>query len=278
MRPVVRPPVRPRLLAFASISRLTAVHGDGSRSAMARVSALADLVPGLSVPSAATGYHAVDVAVSSTNPVLATLVLSAADRAGLRSAVLRCHGDDPWPYDLAATDEVGHVVASALGVEVPGYAAGRVTGWLLARLLDGLSRAPLVVDGTASPADRQPGDERACYLGPSPPSQPPSGEQMFFSNLFDGRLRLMPHAGMMPRGRTVLFARRFVLTGRPSLFTESRVEGARIGWPQGVAALGSAAWNPETYPDAARAMLGDIIGCARARPSSALLPDVDLAP
>lgn len=259
--------VKPSLVAFASGQRLSAVDGDGTPSLGTRLTALADLIPFVASDSSVRGYHACDLLVTSGNPLLATLALRAAVKEGVKPVVVMSHGDDLWPYDLAETDETGRILASALRMDVPQAASGRIVEYIMERLLADIPRAVPIIGHAVAPGSRHPADENAFFMGEETiPFRPIDPSHMRLSTVFArfmaGRRRLSPIA----RGRTVVFAKRMLLTSRVGDFGASKVSDGTISWSGRVAGTGSARWDLPTYPDAARGMLEDLILLARGLP------------
>ncbi|MNU30511.1 hypothetical protein D3C71_190110 [compost metagenome] len=265
---VMRQIVKPSLVAFASGQRLAAVDGDGTPSLGTRLTALADLIPFLASDSSVRGYHACDLLVTSGNPLLATLALRAAVKAGVKPAIVMTYGDDLWPYDLAATDETGRILASALRMDVPQAASGRIIEFIMERLLADISRDIPVINNTVAPGTRNPEGEGAFFMGEEAVRYRPLDlGHMRLSTVFTrfmiGRSRLAP----MAKGRTVVFAKRMLLTSRVGDFGMSKVSDGMISWSGGVAGTGSARWDLPTYPDAAKGMLEDLIMLSRGLPA-----------
>ncbi len=261
--------VKPSLVAFASRSRLAAVDGDGTPSFGSRLTALADLIPFVASDSAVRGYHSCDLLVTSGNPLLATLALHAAVMEGVKPVIVMNHGDDLWPYDLAETDETGRMLASALRMDIPQAASGRIVEYIMERLLADIPReVPLLVHSVA-PGSRHSADESAFFMGEETiPFRPIDPSHMRLSTIFarfmTGRRRLAPIA----KGRTVVFAKSMLLTSRVGDFGASKVSDGMISWSGRVAGTGSARWDLPTYPDAAKGMLEDLILLSRGLPAA----------
>jgi hypothetical protein len=265
---IMRQIVKPSLVAFSSGARLAAVDGDGTPSIGTRLTALADLIPFVASDSAVRGYHACDLLVTSGNPLLAALVLRAAVKEGLKPAIVTTHGDDMWPYDLASTDDTGRILASALRMDIPQSASGKVVEYITGRLLADIPREVPVIAHAVAPGSRHPAGESAFFLGDETvPYRPVDPCHMRLSTVFTrfmiGRRRLAP----IVRGRTVVFAKNMVLTARVGAFGSSKVSDGMISWSGPVVGTGSARWDLPTYPDAAKGMLEDIIVLARGLPA-----------
>jgi len=260
----MRQVIAPKKIALASDDRLFAVNGNGIPSIGWRITALADLLPFVASESSVRGYHAVDVVVTSGNPLLAALALRGAAAAGLRASIALVSGDDAWPYDLASSDEMAHILASALRIEIPRSAAGNATEWILMRVLSDIPRAFPVISHHVSPGECLAGQEGVFFLGEEAAVWRPIDPHhqrlsMIFSQFMKGRAAM----GVGRKGRTVVFARRLLLTSRPQTFGSSRVENGLISWAAPVVGHGSARWDLPTYPDAAKAMLEDLIVLSR---------------
>lgn len=268
---LMREIVKPSFVAFASGPRLAAVDGDGKPSIGTRLTALADLVPFIASDSSVRGYHACDLLVTSGNPLLAALALRAAVKDGLKPAIVRTPGDDMWPYDLASTDETGRILASALRMDIPQSAVGKVMEYILQRLLADIPREVPVIGHAVAPGSRHPDGESVFFLGEETfPQRPLDLCHMRLSTVFTrfmiGRRRLAP----ISKGRTVVFAKNMVLTTRVADFGTSRVRNGMISWEGPVIGTGSARWDLPTYPDAAKGMLEDLILLSRGLPTAGL--------
>jgi hypothetical protein len=265
----MRQTVKPSLLAFASGSRLAAVDGDGTPSIGGRLTALADLIPFVASDSAVRGYHACDLLVTSGNPLLAALALRAAVKEGVKPAIVLTYGDDPWPYDLAATDETGRILASALRMDIPQAAEGRIVKFIMERLLADIPRDIPVIGHAVAPGSRHPADESAFFMGEETIRYRPLDLchmelSTVFTRFMIGRLRLAP----ISKGRTVVFAKNMLLTSRVGDFGASMVDDGTISWSGRVVGTGSARWDLPTYPDAAKGMLEDLILLSRGLPAA----------
>ncbi|NTF17266.1 hypothetical protein G6L37_02320 [Agrobacterium rubi] len=264
----MRSVTRPSRIALASGRRLAAVDGDGTPSISGRLTALLDLLPFAASASAVTGYHAVDLIVSSGNPLLAALAMRAASRAGMRVAVAMSGGDDMWPYDLAASDETARIMASALRIDLPQAATGAATEWLLSRILADIPRDFRVIAHHLAPGTRHPQGEAVFFLGEEITTwraiDPHHARmQVIFNRFMKGRAVM----GKMRRGRTVVFSGGLVLTSRPEGFSSSHITDGIISWIGPILPYGSARWDLPTYPDAARGMLEDIVVLSRGLPA-----------
>lgn len=263
----MRPVIRPSAIAFASGHRLASVDGNGIPSLGTRLTALADLLPFVSGRTAVKGYHATDLIVTSHNPLLAALALRAAALAGRSAAVTLNYGDDMWPYDLAVTDEIGHVLAAALGIEVPASTEGSVVPRLLERILSEIPASYPVITHAIFPGSRHPEQEGTFFLGEEIGEYTPANphhERM--SQVFRRFMARRPALSASGCGRIVVFSRHLLLTGRPESFGTSTTENGLIRWRGPVSGFGSARWDLPTYPDAAKAMLEDVITLARGLP------------
>jgi hypothetical protein len=265
---IMRPLIRPRSIAFTSGERLASVDGDGSPSLSGRLSAIMDVVPLFASASSVRAYHSYDLLVTSHNPLLAALLLYAASRTGKSVAIVHCGASDPWPYDLAVTDEVGHIIAAALSLEVPGCTTGAMVPAILEMILADLPRSYPVIPHLVSPSSRHPADEGVFFISDRG-SHVEDGDQYQrpLTEVFDRFMVRRPLLGTVRKGRTVVFARRMFLTGRPRSFGESRICDGLLTWELPVFAVGSARWDLPTYPDAAKAMMEDILTLCRGLPS-----------
>lgn len=260
----MRKVIVPKRIALASGDRLFAVDGNGIPSIGARLTALADLLPFLASERAVRWYHAVDVVVTSGNPLLAALALRGAAAAGLRASIALVSGDDAWPYDLASSDEVAHILASALRIEIPLSAAGSATEWILTRVLSGVPRDFPVISHHVSPGGCLAGQEGVFFLGEeSAVWRPIDPHHDRLSMIFGQFMKARATLGAGIKGRTVVFARSLLLTSRPQTFGSSLVENGLISWADPVVGHGSARWDLPTYPDAAKAMVEDLIVLSR---------------
>lgn len=271
--------VSPSRIAFASSSRLASVDGDGVPSVAGRITALLDALPFVSSENSVTGYHAVDTIVMSGNPLLAALALRGCARSGVRAAIGIVSGDDPWPYDLASTDEMAHILASSLRMDLPHGPPGGAMCLLMERVLADLPRDYPVVTRSISPGNRHADEEGVFFLGEDAPQEvwrPVDPHHLRMWSVFARFMKGRNEMAASSRGKTVIFARDLVLTSRPRSFGTSRISAGLISWDGPITAHGSARWDLPTYPDAAKAMLEDIIGLARGMPvpSSHLHPAV----
>jgi hypothetical protein len=264
----MRPVIRPSLIAFASTDRLASADGDGTQSLSSRLNAVADLLPFMANPSAVRAYHACDLIVTAHNPLLAALALRAASLAGHSAAIALNYGADMWPYDLAVTDEIGHLLASALGMDVPASATGSVVRRIIEQILASLRSDYPVIVNALSPGDRHPGSEGIFFMGEETvPHRPVNPFHESLSSVFHRFMSRRSALATARRGRTVVFARRLLLTGRPEVFGRSMAGDGLVTWDGPVSGLGSARWDLPTYPDAAKAMLEDIITLCRGLPA-----------
>lgn len=271
----MRPVIQPSLIAFSTADRLAAVDGNGTPSVPGRLNALADLIPFVSGRGAVKKYHACDLIVSAHNPLLAALALRAAHLSGHSAAIAMHYGDDMWPYDLAVTDEIGHVLASALGMDVPGSAAGSVVPRIIEQVLAALPKVFPVIVNSLSQGNRHPAGEGVFFLGEEiAPHRPINPFHDRLSEVFQRFMARRPVLAASASGRTVVFARHLLLTGRPEHFAHSMSADGVIGWPARVSGVGSARWDLPTYPDAAKGMLEDLLVLARGLPESWYAIDV----
>lgn len=264
--------VAPRSIVRASGKRRGSAHGGLFQT-------LVGTLPLLGSTSDARSYHAYDVVVSSRNPLLAALVLHRAAKAGASAAIVVSEDSDPWPYDLADTSEIATLIASAVGL--PGEAhptGGSSTSWLLERMLAAVPRSYPIVEGALAPASRHPDDEIALYMiGKTissferlSPLKLTSPEQASMQDVFLRFMEGRPLGSIGSRGRTVIFARQIVLTGRPEVFGRSVLTGGLLDWghPR-ISALGTARWVAPDHRDAAKLMMEDVLLAGR----WTLLPD-----
>jgi hypothetical protein len=264
----MRPMIQPSLIAFASTARLASVDGDGTPSLSSRLNAVADLLPFMANPSAVRGYHACDLIVTSGNPLLAALVLRAAVHDGMKPAIVPTHGDDMWPYDLASTDETGMILASALRMDIPGSASGKVVEYIVQRILADIPREIPVISHVVAPGSRHPRGESVFFLGEETlPHRPVDPAHMRLSTVFGRFMIGRRHLAPTSKGRTVVFAKNLVLTTRIGDFGTSEVKDGTISWEGPVVGTGSARWDLPSYPDAAKGMLEDLILLSRGLPA-----------
>lgn len=263
----MRPVMKPKLVAFTSSERLASVDGDGAPSLSSRLTALVDTLPFVGSRNSVRAYHGFDVIVSSGNPLLAALVLRGAAQKGLSAAIALGDGDDTWPYDLAATDEVAHVLATALGIEIPDGGSESRMEKLLTRVLADIPRTYPVISHELRAGSRPAGDEGVFFLGEQAPIiRPVDPRQLRLWSLFGRFMAGRTAVGACPRGRTVIFTRHAILTARPKHLAESRVQAGIVSWPPSITGYGSARWDMPTHPDAAKCMLEDLLTLARGLP------------
>lgn len=253
--------IAPKHVVFASAPRRESAHGG-------LVSTLVGMLPFLGSKTDCRNYHAFDVVVTSSNPLLAALVLRRAATTGATAAVVMSEQSDPWPYDLADTEEVAALVASAAGLPVEAHpTGGSPTTWLLERMLAGLPRSFPVVEGQLAPGSRHPDGELALYMVGKPVSpldRFSSDEQASMQDVFLRFMQGRPSAKTGSRGFTVVFAREIVLTGRPRSFGRSNVADGRISWGnERIRGLGTARWDVPDYGAAAKLMVEDIVTAGR---------------
>ncbi len=265
----MRPIVKPSFVAFASGARLAAVDGDGTPSLGNRLTALADLIPFFASDTAVRGYHACDLLVTSGNPLLATLALRAAVKDGMKPAIVMVYGDDLWPYDLATTDETGRILASALRMDIPQAADGRIIEFVMERILADIPRDIPIIDHAVTPGTRHSEGESAFFMGDEAARYRPLDLchmrlSTVFTRFMIGRRRLAP----VSKGRTVVFAKNMLLTSRSGAEVASNVSDGIISWSGRVVGTGSARWDLPTYPDAAKGMLEDLIVLSRGLPAA----------
>jgi hypothetical protein len=258
--------IAPKSIVRASGGRRESAHGGLFQT-------LVGILPLVGSTSDAKSFHAYDVVVSSRNPLLAALVLFRAAKAGASAAIMMSEDSDPWPYDLADTDELATLIASAVGL--PGEAhptGGSSTSWLLERMLAAVPRSYPIVEGTLAPASRHPDDEIALYMTGKTissferlsPLKLTSPEQACMQDIFLRFMEGRPLASIGSRGRTVVFSRQIVLTGRPEVFGRSNLSDGLLDWgnPR-IAALGTARWVVSDHREAAELMMEDVLLAGR---------------
>lgn len=230
------------------------------------------MLPFLGSDDDAKAYHAFDVVVTARNPLLAALVLHHAVKSGATAAVMLSEGADPWPYDLADTAEMAAVITSSVGISDEAHpTGGSSTSWALERLLAGIPRSVPTIQGCLAPASRHPSDEIALYMTGRTVSSSDRNihprlalyEQSHMQDMFLRFMAGRPTA-CVGKGRTVVFARQIVLTGRPEIFGRSVLTNGLLDWGHDrIRPLGTARWSVQGHEAEAKLMLEDILLATR---------------
>ena len=214
-----------------------------------------------------TGHEA-EVVVTGHNPVLAAILLKQAIDIGFKCLLTVEPGDEEWPYDLAAYPHTATLVSSALGLRATRYGhperflpglveefvmpeAGMITVLDRGRCLRALSKQH---DGEVSLAV----DPRTRTAGR------PSSERDLAAGALSRAVAASDRLRVSDKGRTFVFARRAILTGRSDGFAPASSDGTDIVYEnRNVFAVGTAARHVSTDQERARMMVDDIVRCAR---------------
>jgi hypothetical protein len=220
---------------------------------------------------AVVGYHAVDVLVAGSNPILAAAAVRRAVKHDLSVAVALGGATDVWPYDLAVSSRGVPLVEGIFDQDQ--NIAGN-PGWRMAQLVRALVEAAgtatlRFAEGSAlAMADRHPPGEILVHAWGDRKTTPVDPIQKRMISEFRSASSECPILSV-PSGKrkTAIFAKAVVLVSMVDGFANARGNNAgskAIAWPhERIMSFGSSAWTPSHATEAAARMVDDLVSISK---------------
>lgn len=264
---------------LAAPRRMLALHGNPRLSAAVASATINAFIPWMA-KDAVAGYHAIDVLVIGSNPLLAAMAVHRASGQGLSVALALGNELDAWPYDLAASKQGASLIEGAF--RLPAVCIGapdlrRVRS--LRELMSATEGAISVLDPNTSLslANRKTSDEILVHARMGLPVR--CGDLAHERMLSEFRSAASHHPVLgVPHGRrqTAIFAKSIVLVSLVREFAEAVGcdRSKSIIWQdRRILPFGSARWTPLDAPEAAERMVEDIVELARVDFTTLHLPE-----
>lgn len=278
-------PAKARALNFASYRRICLVAGQSEyrrRNLAQRFMDLIDHRVGMEHvgrPTLPVVYHDVDILVAGSNPLLNALALRAAARAERRAALFQTDEADTWSYNLVKHPIFRETLSRRLGLfaHEPSAIGADTESTFIRRLFrDMATQMALrewtfdIVDAPALSLGAQSDEmEAIAFVVPGRETVPACGFQAdclaaFRRSFSDRQGRLL--FCTKPRRRTVIFARKIVLTSNLSGFADAATRETETGdvhlsIPSPfVYGFGTARLSPASRDSALMSAIADILG------------------
>jgi hypothetical protein len=261
--------IAPSSAVFGNSDRMLAMHDRSGLAALAS-STINSVIPWMA-RDAVVGYHAVDVLIAGSNPILAAAAALRAVRSDLSVAVALGSSPDEWPYDLAASSRGVPLVEGVFECEErtagnPAWRAAQVVRTLVEQSPGNVLLVP--DDVMIAMADRQPAQEvlvHAWIASSEKTSDPVQRRLLSEFRSASSRRRVV----CVPPGKrkTAIFAKTVVLVSMIDGFAKARgnEQGSKaITWPSDrILSFGSSAWTPAHATEAAVRMVDDLVSVSK---------------